>query len=128
MISAKEGGGDAAPSYRGTAYVVFDDMPLAAFGNRLPQLNFEVFRAVDEFESRVRAVNLIPAAGEFIYSGQRVIRIEGGTTIAENLHTGLGGTDWTVALDQLEQQLPNVGHVSLLVSGSAPISALETAR
>lgn len=116
LITAKEGGSDKAPPYRGTAYVVFDNMALAGFGNRLPQLNFEVFRAVDDFEKRVRAVNLIPSAGEFVYEDDRVIRVEAGTTIAENLHTGLGGTDWKVALDQLEEQLPNAGHVSLVVS------------
>ena len=33
-----------APAYRGTAYVVFEEMPLERFGNRLPQLTFEVFR------------------------------------------------------------------------------------
>jgi GTA TIM-barrel-like domain/Putative phage tail protein len=116
LIAAKEGGSDHAPPYRGTAYAVFDAMPLKDFGNRLPQLNFEVFRAVDDFETRVRAVTVIPAAGEFIYEKDRVIRIEGGTTIAENLHTGLGGTDWKVSLDQLQDQLPSVGHASLVVS------------
>ena len=116
LIAAKEGGSDKAPPYRGTAYVVFDNMPLESFGNRLPQLNFEVFRAVDDFETRVRAVTLIPSAGEFVYEDDRVIRIEGGTTFAENLHTALGGTDWKVALDQLQDQLPNAGHVSLVVS------------
>jgi hypothetical protein len=116
LIAAKEGGSNLAPSYRGTAYVAFDNMPLADFGNRLPQLNFEVFRAVDDFEASVRAVTLIPSAGEFVYEKDRVIRVEGGTTIAENLHTALGGTDWKVAIDQLQDQLPNAGHVSLVVS------------
>jgi len=88
LIASKEGGSDDTPAYRGTAYVVFDTMPLAQFGNRLPQLNFEVFRAVDDFEKTVKAVNLIPSAGEFVYEDDRVIRIESGTTIAENLHTG----------------------------------------
>ena len=32
-----------APAYRGTAYVVFDGLALEAFGNRLPQLTFEIF-------------------------------------------------------------------------------------
>ena len=41
LIEAVEG---AAPAYRGTAYVVFEDLPLTAFGNRPPQLSFEVFR------------------------------------------------------------------------------------
>lgn len=116
LIAAKEGGSDHAPSYRGIAYVVFDNMPLVDFGNRLPQLNLEVFRAVDDFENNVRAITLIPSAGEFVYEKDRVIRIEGGTTIAENLHTALGGTDWNVALDQLQDELPNAGRVSLVVS------------
>ncbi len=117
LIAGKEGGSDETPSYRGTAYVVFEQMPIAGFGNRLPQLNFEVFRAVDDFEKLVRAVNLIPSAGEFVYDDDSVIRIEGGqTTVSENLHTAQGGTDWKVALGQLDDQLPNVGQVSLVVS------------
>ncbi len=53
LIEAKEGAGNA-PAYRGTAYVVFERLPLEDFGNRIPQLNFEVFRAVDAFESQVQ--------------------------------------------------------------------------
>lgn len=41
LIEAVEGD---APAYRGTAYVVFEDLPLWPFGNRPPQLAFEVFR------------------------------------------------------------------------------------
>lgn len=116
LIGSKQGGSDFAPAYRGTAYVVFESMALERFGNRLPQLSFEVFRAVDKFEKEIKAVNLIPSAGEFVYDTEQVLRIEDGAAIAENLHTAVGGTDWTVALDQLETQLPNVGHVSLVVS------------
>lgn len=116
LITGKQGGSDRAPAYRGTAYVVFEAMALAPFGNRLPQLNFEVFRAVDNFEKEIHAVNLIPSAGEFVYDDAPVIRIEAGETISENLHTSVGGTDWSVAIDQLEAQLPNVGDVSMVVS------------
>jgi hypothetical protein len=116
LIAGKEGGSDETPAYRGTAYVVFENLPLGPFGNRLPQLNFEVFRAVDDFEQLVRAVTLIPSAGEFVYEDDSVIRIASGQTISENLHTAQGGTDWKVAIGQLEDQLPNVGHVSLVVS------------
>ncbi|MBC2670922.1 phage tail protein [Novosphingobium piscinae] len=34
---------DACPAFRGLAYVVFEDLPLGDFGNRLPALSFEVF-------------------------------------------------------------------------------------
>ena len=116
LITGKQGGSNRAPAYRGTAYVVFEAMALERFGNRLPQLTFEVFRAVDNFEEEVKAVNLIPSAGEFVYDDTQVVRVENGESIAENLHTAIGGTDFDVALDQLEAQLPNVGDVSLVVT------------
>lgn len=40
LIASAEGG--ATPAYRGLAYAVFEDMPLAEFGNRIPMLSFEV--------------------------------------------------------------------------------------
>ena len=60
LIVAREGA-DSAPAYRGTAYVVFERLALADFGNRLPQLSFEVYRAVEQFGNEIRAVVLIPA-------------------------------------------------------------------
>ena len=116
LIASKEGGGDSTPAYRGTAYVVFERMPLGRFGNRIPQLNFEVFRAVDDFEQTVKAVNLIPSAGEFVYDTQRVTRTEGTVTIPENKHAFASGTDFSVAVDQLEAQLPVASKVSMLVA------------
>lgn len=41
LIVAAEGAG-RAPAYRGLAYVVFEDLSLAPFGNRIPNLSFEV--------------------------------------------------------------------------------------
>ena len=41
LIAAAEGG-SAAPAYRGIAYAVFEALPLAEFGNRIPNLTFEV--------------------------------------------------------------------------------------
>jgi len=41
LIAAVEGAGQA-PAYRGLAYVVFEDLQLAAYGNRIPSLSFEV--------------------------------------------------------------------------------------
>jgi hypothetical protein len=67
FIAAKMGAA-APPAYRGTAYVVFKELPLDGFGNRLPQLSFEVFRPLadpDTAEGLTRAVTMIPASGEF---------------------------------------------------------------
>ncbi len=116
LISAREGG-DNAPAYRGIAYIVFERMALAAFGNRLPQLSFEVHRAVDSFETAVKGIVLIPGSGEFVYATEPVTRRVGrAQTVAENTHTRKGGTDWTVALDQLNEALPNAKSTSLVVS------------
>lgn len=68
LIEAVEG---AAPAYRGTAYVVFEDLPLDPWGGRAPQLSFEVFRGVGgeaSLERRLEGVCLIPGAGEFVYA------------------------------------------------------------
>ncbi|MGE0613682.1 MAG: glycoside hydrolase/phage tail family protein, partial [Hyphomicrobiales bacterium] len=116
LMEAKEGAGNA-PAYRGTAYVVFERMPLARFGNRIPQLNFEVFRAVDAFEPTVKAIAVIPATGEFIYEKDEIVRDAGnGVTVTENRHSAQGGTDWTVSMDQLQSALPNVESAELFVS------------
>ena len=97
------------PAYRGLAYVVFERMPLKRFGNRIPQLTFEVFRPVDDFEEEVQGVTLIPAAGEFVYDTQEVTQeVARSETRSENLHTGRGGTDFTVSVDDLQATLPNV--------------------
>jgi hypothetical protein len=42
LIVAHEGA-DQSPAFRGLAYVVFEQLELASFGNRIPSLTFEVF-------------------------------------------------------------------------------------
>ncbi len=120
LIAAIEG---AAPAYRGLAYVVFEDLPLEAFGNRPPQLSFEVFRrprasgAAPALEDRLTGVCLIPGAGEFVYATEAVLRREGLTrTTAETVNNTEGRPDLVVSLDQLQAQLPQVDHVTLVVS------------
>lgn len=46
LISADKGA--IAPAFRDCAYVVFEDLQLADFGNRIPALTFEVFSADDD--------------------------------------------------------------------------------
>ncbi|MDG2527543.1 baseplate multidomain protein megatron [Caulobacter endophyticus] len=118
LIAAIEG---EAPAYRGTAYVVFEDLALDAFGGRPPQLSFEVFRrpGVDGtgLEDRLESVCLIPGAGEFVLATDVVLRREGLTrTSPENQNNTEGRADLLVSLDQLQAQLPNVRRVNLVVS------------
>jgi len=117
LIEAVEG---VAPAYRGLAYVVFEDLPLEAFGNRPPQLSFEVFRRPGSptgLEARLKGVCLIPGAGEFVYATDAVLRRDGVTrTAAENVNNAEGRPDLMVSLDQMQAQLPEVDHVTLVVS------------
>jgi GTA TIM-barrel-like domain/Putative phage tail protein len=116
LIEAKQGT-ETPPAFRGLAYIVFERLPLAAFGNRIPQLSFEVIRAVDTLERDIRGVCLIPGSGEFVYAQEPVTRRIGRVQSAsENVHTNLGTTDWSASLDQLQSTLPNAKSVSLIVS------------
>ena len=117
LIEAVEG---AAPAYRGVAYLVFEDLPLDAYGDRPPQLNVEVFRrppGAGALEDRLASVCLIPGAGEFVLASQTVLRRDGLTvSTPENMNTAAGRPDLLVALDQLQAQLPAVREVSLVVA------------
>lgn len=116
LIQARLGAG-AAPAFRGTSYVVFQDLALADFGNRIPQLSFEVYRPVESFAQDIRGVVLIPGSGEFVYATTPVVQtFGGGRSTSENVHTLQGPTDWDVAVDQLQTTLPNAQAVSLIVS------------
>ncbi len=42
LLASAEAAGQC-PAYRGFAYAVFEDLQLATFGNRIPQLTFEIF-------------------------------------------------------------------------------------
>ncbi|HZV83821.1 MAG TPA: glycoside hydrolase TIM-barrel-like domain-containing protein [Brevundimonas sp.] len=117
LIEAVEG---TAPAYRGTAYVVFEDLALGPYGNRPPQLAFEVFRraggAEPRLEDRLEGVCLIPGAGEFVLASEAVLRRDGLTrTTPENVHGGSGQTDLAVSMDQLTAQAPALRRVSLVI-------------
>jgi hypothetical protein len=135
LILAVEG--PDAPGFRGTAYLVFEDLPLAPFGDRLPNLSVEVFRSTPaleggpRLEDLVQAVNLIPGSGEFAYAVEPVMRLEGpGRGAAENVNNARGRSDLMVSLDDLEARLPAcrpAGRCRSCSPGSAMISAASTA-
>ncbi len=118
FIAAKVGAANT-PAYRGTAYVVFEELALNDFGNRLPQLSLEVFRPLadpDTAEGLTRAVTLIPASGEFTYATQPIRKKAGGATVAENLNARADVSDMVVALDRLQAMAPAVESVSLVAA------------
>jgi hypothetical protein len=121
-ISVVEGD---APAYRGTAYVVIEDLDLTRFGNRVPAFSFEVFRPAPEGlpgaaadpSRAVRGVALIPGTGEYSLATRAVhMDLGGGEVRAQNVNTATGKTDLTASLDALAAELPACGAVSLVVS------------
>jgi hypothetical protein len=116
IIAATEG--EAAPAFRGTAYLVFEDFPLAAYGNRLPQLNIEILRTgkrVGRLENLIQSVCLLPGSGEFAYATDIVEESpRPGQTRPLNMNNLSGKADIELALDQLQAALPNCRNVSII--------------
>jgi hypothetical protein len=119
LIEAIEGV-DRAPAYRGLAYLVFEDLPLEAFGDAVPAISVEVIAPVggsQRLEQRAQGVCLIPGAGEFVYATSVIRRADGaGGYVPENAHAAAEIANLTVALDQLQAELPQVRSVLLVAS------------
>ncbi len=125
LIDDIEGG---APAFRDLAYLVFEDTALGPFGNRIPQLNIEVWREPEtaptsENENApalaelVRGVAMSPGSGEFSLETRKVRRLIGpGQSVYENVNTVAERPDIMIGLDQLQTEAPNCGAVSLIVS------------
>ncbi len=115
-IVAKSGD---APAYRGVAYVVFENLQLEKFGNRLPQLTFEVIRPpadAGSAESLIQAVMMIPGSGEYVYGTTVVTETSGGRSRAVNKVARPDQADFLTSLDDLEAVLPACGSVTLVVA------------
>ncbi|MGD9801187.1 MAG: glycoside hydrolase/phage tail family protein, partial [Parvularculaceae bacterium] len=119
LINAVENG---APAFRGLAYIVFEDLPLKDFGNRIPQLSFEIEKSLgeddpDALENALEAVTIIPGSGEFVYGTTKTTReIEEGVTRVENVNNNDGVTDFSASLDALSSAAKNLKAASLVVS------------
>lgn len=123
-IEAVEGAG-TVPAYRGTAYVVIEDLDLGAYGNRVPQFTFEVMRPSQRGEDgsdldptrSVRAVALLPGSGEYVLATTPVtLNYGAGASALANVNTPSGKTDFVTSLDALSGELPGCGSTSLVVS------------
>ncbi|PWK62168.1 putative tail protein [Roseicyclus mahoneyensis] len=123
LLEAVEGAG-AVPAYRGIAYVVFEDLDLTPFGNRVPQFAFEVARMpqperdmVPAAADLVRAVALMPGTGEYVLSTRSIsYRKAFGIDAAFNTSAAGGGSDFTRSLQQMRDVLPGLRSVSLIYS------------
>ena len=132
VIEAVEGLG-RAPAYRGLSYVVIEDFPLGDFGNRIPNFSFEVTRQLAQPESqtapleeRIRSIILLPGSGEYVLDPTIQTKIDGaeiggvwqqqGFQKTINRNTLSGKADVLVALDQMQQSLPNLEWVGIVVN------------
>ncbi|MGO4907138.1 glycoside hydrolase/phage tail family protein [Pseudorhodobacter sp. W20_MBD10_FR17] len=123
-IAAVEGAANA-PSYRGIAYVVIEDLDLSSYGNRVPQMTFEVVRPAQgdyaettvDLARSVKAVAMMPGTGEYALATTALHFNDGpGLSRSANVHSASGKSDFVTSLAQLNGELPNVASVSLIVS------------
>lgn len=133
LIEAIEGA-DNAPAYRGTAYVVIEDLDLGPWGNRVPTLSFEVIRPaaspVTTLQDAVQGVAWLPGSGEYSLATQPVLLTAGpgdpfapgfsltaqGAQRMANVHTDSGQADFLTALANLQAELPQARSGLLITS------------
>ncbi len=124
VIEAIEGAGQV-PAYRGTAYVVFEELPLGRSGNRVPQFEFEVLRpdqlgpgAADPDPAHlVRAVAMMPGSGEYALADTPVSYVYGpGQARSANINSPSGQPDLVTSIDRLRIEAPECRATSLIVS------------
>ncbi len=124
LMSSIEGAQNV-PAYRGLAYVVLEDLPLASFGNRVPQFTFEVVRPAQpqglqeatSLADVVHGVALLPGSGEYaLATTPAYVSDESGQRRPANQNSESGQSDLVASLDALTGELPGCKAVSLVVS------------
>lgn len=132
-MEAIEGTG-LVPAYRGTAYVVMENLQLASFGNRVPQFSFEVTRPEladsEDVPLAVKGVAVVPGTGEYGLATEPVyltywkfglelpidwIKLPSKRGVV-NVNSPSEQPDFNTSLTQLQDELPNCGATSLVVS------------
>lgn len=123
LIAAAEGPG-GCPAYRGLAYVVFEDLVLVDFGNRIPNLTFELIAdtapvdigsaiealAIVDGRSAVEVAGSYPSiVGHFAGSGaniadslQALLMIAGGSVAGGEVIRLVAGPQQDIAIGEAE--------------------------
>jgi hypothetical protein len=114
LVAAKQGEGNT-PAYRGMAYVVFERFPLSDYGNRIPQFQFEVMRALGPLNDKVKAVVLLPGSTEYGLLPRAVTRTpRPGVTEQINRNMLHGVSDLVASLDELQALCPNLEEIAIV--------------
>ncbi|PCI04345.1 MAG: hypothetical protein COB78_08480 [Hyphomicrobiales bacterium] len=117
LIEAKQGSNNA-PAYRGTAYIVFEALPLEKYGNRVPQISVEIIRQIDGLGPKIKSITVIPGATEFGYLPQAANSSAPSSEVyrVRNRHNTIASTDWQASIDELQMMCPNLETVSLVIA------------
>ncbi|MTI03584.1 glycoside hydrolase/phage tail family protein [Roseibium sp. RKSG952] len=124
LIESIEGTGQV-PAYRGTAYVVIEDLQLGSYGNRVPQFSFEVVRQeqgtmprfTDALCQIIKGVALMPGTGEYALASTQVNYTKGqGRSWAANVNSRSGRPDLVTSVRALRHELRECRATSLIVS------------
>lgn len=128
-IESIEGVG-MVPSYRGVCYIVFENFPLADFGNRVPQITVELVAPIattdaDDIQNIGKAFTVIPATGETVYgtqqynqsfvTGDSVYTLQN-VTRPDNVHNIFRRPDALLAMENLTRMTNDLDAVSLVIS------------
>ena len=81
-------GEDATPAFRGLVYIVFEDLPLDEFGNRIPPITAEIAWAGAP-QAVVKDTTFLSAAGYF--TGSAVLDSGAGVSLLQDV----AGRDWS---------------------------------
>lgn len=105
LIQASVGAADT-PAYRGTAYVVFESLQLADFGNRTPNLEFEVVVGGTTTELAVVNTDIGSTAytwASCAYGNGKWVALADGAAIGSKLPCAVAqtGTDWVIQASTL---------------------------
>lgn len=136
-------GVENTPAYRGLAYVVIKDFDISAFGNKLPNFTFDLIgyqNFADSLENKIEAITMIPGSGEFVYDtiintktlGERIendevnIFIPQGKSAAINQNYKTGVADSIISLDHMQQTMPSLKWVSVVINWFATSTEIET--
>ena len=130
LIESFEGIGKT-PAFRGQAYIVFENLPLAEFGNCIPNLNFEVRGKIcgaNEVSVRnlVKSIVMIPGGGEYVYDTINQYKSIGnyvknqwcqlGQPQCLNNHNSSGQTNAVLATANLQKALPHLKWIAVVVN------------
>ena len=118
------------PAYRGLSYIVIENFPLTEY--KIPNFTFEVtahpfnYTYQEHITHKIKSIHIIPGSGEFAYDTKiqmKVLQqkignqyIPYGDAQKINNHSKQKKADALISLDQLQETLPNVQWISVIVN------------